>query len=206
MKNDDHDNNNDNADNNDDIAWRQEHATQPYSCHGVFIDRFTLTSNLLWMGLPWERHNQSQDTNWRHCVIRSELLFFHKRKGILKIDQSVKMLWHGLSIGVASSCSSTSDGSDDDNDDDDYDDDDDGWWRWQQFLLMLLIIFYLWWPTEQNGPRMIFSIFSLFQLLSAAFVSCFHSSVKRRCFNSKKIFFFSFLVNLRRENMKTDNA
>ena len=65
------------------------------------------------MRLPWEYHNQSQDTNWRHCVTGPELPFFHKRKGVLKIDQSVKMSW--LSMGVASSCSSA---PVDDNDDD----------------------------------------------------------------------------------------
>ena len=32
---------------------------------GVFIDRFIFKSNLLWMRLPWECHNQSQDTYWR---------------------------------------------------------------------------------------------------------------------------------------------
>ena len=58
------------------------------------------------MRLPWECQNQSQDTNWRHCVTGPELSFFHKRKGVLKIDQSVKMPLHRLSMGVASSCSS----------------------------------------------------------------------------------------------------
>ena len=33
-------------------------------------------------------------------------LFFHKRNGVLKIDQSVKMPWHRLTMGVGSSCSS----------------------------------------------------------------------------------------------------
>ena len=42
-------------------------------------------------------------SNRRHCVTRAGLPFFHKRKGILKIDQSVKMPWHRLSMGVASS-------------------------------------------------------------------------------------------------------
>ena len=42
------------------------------------------------MRLPWEYYNQSQDTNLRHCVTGQELPFFHKRKGVLKIDQSVK--------------------------------------------------------------------------------------------------------------------
>ena len=55
---------------------------------------------------PWECNNQSQDTNWRHCVTRQELPFCHKRKGVLKIDQSLKMSWHRHSMGVASSCSS----------------------------------------------------------------------------------------------------
>ena len=42
------------------------------------------------MRLPWENHDQSQETNSRNCVTGPELPFFHKRKGILKIDQSVK--------------------------------------------------------------------------------------------------------------------
>jgi len=66
-------------------------------------------SNLLRMTLPWECHNQSQDTNWRHCVTGPERPFFHRRKGVLKIDQSVKMPWHRLSMGVASSYSSAPD-------------------------------------------------------------------------------------------------
>ena len=90
-------------------AYEQEHATPLCFCHGVFINWFTFGSNLLWMRLAWESHNQSKDTNWRHCVTGPELPFFHKRKGVLKIDQSVKMPWHRLSMGVASSCSSAPD-------------------------------------------------------------------------------------------------
>ena len=58
------------------------------------------------MRLPWECHNQSQDTKWRHCVTGPELPLFHQRNRALKMDQSVKMPWHRLSMGVASSCSS----------------------------------------------------------------------------------------------------
>ena len=90
-------------------AYEQDQATPLYFCHGVFIDRSIFRSNLLWMRLSWECQNQSQDTNWRHCVTGPELPFFHKRKGVLKIDQSVKMPWHRLSMGVASSCSSVPD-------------------------------------------------------------------------------------------------
>ena len=90
-------------------AYEQELATPLYFCHGVFIDRFIFRSSLLWMRLPWECHNQSQDTNWRHCVTGPELPFFHRRKGVLKIDQSVKMPWHRPIMGVASSCSSAPD-------------------------------------------------------------------------------------------------
>ena len=46
------------------------------------------------MRLSWEYHDQSQETNWRHCVTGPEVTFSHKRKSILKINQSVKMLWH----------------------------------------------------------------------------------------------------------------
>ena len=56
------------------------------------------------MRLPWACHNQSQDTNWRHCVTGPELPYFHKRKCVL--DQSVKMPWHRLSMGVAGSIGS----------------------------------------------------------------------------------------------------
>ena len=55
------------------------------------------------MRLSWECHDQSQETNWRHCVTGPELLFFHKRKGILKIEQFVKMPRH--SMGAACSYS-----------------------------------------------------------------------------------------------------
>ena len=61
-------------------AYEQEHATSIYFCHGVFIDLFIFKSNVLWMRLPWECHNQSQDTSWRHCVTGPELPFFHKKK------------------------------------------------------------------------------------------------------------------------------
>ena len=40
---------------------------------------------------PWECHNQSQDTNRRQRVTGLELPLFHKRKGVLKIDQSLRM-------------------------------------------------------------------------------------------------------------------
>ena len=58
------------------------------------------------MGLPWECHDQSQETNGRHFVTGRELPFFHKRKNIPKIEQSVKMPWHRISMVVACSYSS----------------------------------------------------------------------------------------------------
>ena len=59
------------------------------------------------MRLPWECHGQLlQESNWRHCVTGPELPFSHKIKGILKIDQSIRMTWHGLSMEVACSYSS----------------------------------------------------------------------------------------------------
>jgi len=54
------------------------------------------------MRLPWECHDQSQETNWRHCIAFLSL----KRKGTLKIDQCVKMPWYTLSIGVVCAYSS----------------------------------------------------------------------------------------------------
>ena len=83
-------------------AYEREHATPLYFCHGVFINWFMFGSNLLWMRLPWECHNHKTPID----VTGLELPFFHKRKGILKIDQSVIRPWHRLSMGVASSCSS----------------------------------------------------------------------------------------------------
>ena len=77
-------------------AYELEHAIPLYFCHGVFIDRFIFRSNSSGIRLPWECDDQSQETNWRHCVTRAELPLFRKKKVILKIDQSVK-------IGVACS-------------------------------------------------------------------------------------------------------
>ena len=46
-----------------------------YSCHGVFIDRFIFRSSFSRKTLPWECHDQLQETNWRHYVTGSELPF-----------------------------------------------------------------------------------------------------------------------------------
>ena len=86
-----------------------EHVTPLYSCHGVFSARSIFRSIFAGMILLWECHDQSQKTYWRHCVTGPELPFFHKREGILKIDQSVKMRWQRLSRGVACSYSSAPD-------------------------------------------------------------------------------------------------
>ena len=58
------------------------------------------------MRLQWECLNQSQETNWRHCVTGLELPFFHERKSIRETDQCVRMLWRTLSMRVAYSYSS----------------------------------------------------------------------------------------------------
>ena len=55
------------------------------SGHGVYF-----IWNFPAMQLPWECHDQSQETNWRHSVTGPELSFFHKRKDMLKIDQCKK--------------------------------------------------------------------------------------------------------------------
>ena len=55
---------------------------------------------------PGECHDPSQETKRRHCVTGLVLPFFRKRKGLLKIDQSVKMPLRRLSMGVACSYSS----------------------------------------------------------------------------------------------------
>ena len=69
------------------------------------VTAFSNRISLEWR-LPWECLDQSQEMNWYHCVIGPELPFFHIRKGLLKIDQFVKMPWHRLSMGVACSYSS----------------------------------------------------------------------------------------------------
>ena len=71
--------------------WVRECNCTIFSSAGSFLDRFP------WMRLPWECRDQSQETNCRLCVNGPELPFLHKRKGILKIDQYVKMPWHRLS-------------------------------------------------------------------------------------------------------------
>ena len=87
------------------VADELEHATPLDSFHGVFIDGFIFRSNFPGMRLPWEFHDQSQETYWQHCVTGPELPFFHKRKSILKIDQPAKMPWNRLCMGVACSYS-----------------------------------------------------------------------------------------------------
>ena len=75
--------------------------------HYIPVTVFSWTDLVLDRISPrWECHDKSQETNWRHCVTGPVLSLFHERKGILKIDQSVKMPWHRLSMGVACSYSS----------------------------------------------------------------------------------------------------
>ena len=76
-----------------------------YSWHGVFLDRFIFRSNFPRMRLPWECHDRARVIDWRHCVTGPELPFFSKRNHTLKIDQSVMIPWHWLSMGVACSYS-----------------------------------------------------------------------------------------------------
>ena len=57
------------------------------------MDLIIFWSNFPGMRFPWECHDQSQETNWHHCVTGPELPFFQKRRVTLKIDQSVKMPW-----------------------------------------------------------------------------------------------------------------
>ena len=68
---------------------------------------FDFRSNLPGMRLPWECHDQSQETNWRHGITGPELPFISWKKGLLKIDQSLKMSWRRPRMGVACSYSTT---------------------------------------------------------------------------------------------------
>ena len=47
--------------------------------------------------------------SWCHCVTEPQMPFFHKRKGILKIDRSVKKEWQRISLGFVFSYSSAPD-------------------------------------------------------------------------------------------------
>ena len=72
-----------------------------FQSSGVFINRFIFRPNFARMRLSWECHDQSQETNIPHCVNGPGLPFcFHKRNGVLKIDQSVKVpskkAWYGI--------------------------------------------------------------------------------------------------------------
>ena len=55
-------------------------AVTAFSETDLFLDRISL---------EWDFHG-SAITNHEHCVTGPELSFFHKRKGVLKIDQFVK--------------------------------------------------------------------------------------------------------------------
>ena len=57
------------------------------------------------MRLSWECHDESEETNWHHFVTGPKLSFFHKRKGRLKINQSIQMPWDRLSMAVVCSYS-----------------------------------------------------------------------------------------------------
>ena len=54
-------------------------ATPLYSCHRVFKYRFIFRSNFPVMRLPWECHDQLQETNWLLYGTVPELPFFHER-------------------------------------------------------------------------------------------------------------------------------
>ena len=87
-------------------VFYQKPMSRSMQLHYISVTAFLYTDLFLErMRLSWECHDQSQETNWRHCATGPELPFFHKRKGFLKIEQSVKMPWHWLSMGVAFSYS-----------------------------------------------------------------------------------------------------
>ena len=100
-------NNNNKNNNNNNISIWQESMSRCMQLHNISIAAFSLTDlSLDPISLEWDSHDQLQETNWRHCVTRPELPFFHRRKDILKIDQSVKRPERRLSMGVACSYSS----------------------------------------------------------------------------------------------------
>ena len=58
------------------------------------------------MRLPWECHDQSQETNWRHCVIGPGCVSFAEGKVYTKNRSVCKNAVTKLSMGVACSYSS----------------------------------------------------------------------------------------------------
>ena len=74
----------------------QELISKNMQFHYILIDRFIFRPNFAGMRLPWGFHDQPHETNSRHYVTEAELPFFHNRRGILKINQSVKMPWHAV--------------------------------------------------------------------------------------------------------------
>ena len=84
-------------------SFKQEPMSRSMQLHYIpvtaFSDRFIFLSNFPGIRPTWECHDQSQETNWRHCVTGPELSLLHKRMGIQKIDLSVKMPWHTLFWG-----------------------------------------------------------------------------------------------------------
>ena len=77
------------------ICWSYDYGYElkirSMRLHYIFKDGLIFRSYFPGMRLPWECRDQSQETSWRRCVTGP---FFHKRKGILKIDRGVKMTRH----------------------------------------------------------------------------------------------------------------
>ena len=91
------------------IVRHQDPMSRSMQLHYVPITEFSRTDLLLdRIFLKWDSRG-SVMTNHKILVDVSGqgLPFFHKRKGILKIDQSIKMPWHRLSMEAASSYSSS---------------------------------------------------------------------------------------------------
>ena len=64
------------------INFNQEPMSRSMQLHYVFIDRYIFRSNFPGIRLPWEYHNQSQETNWRHCVTGPETAFLSQKKKV----------------------------------------------------------------------------------------------------------------------------
>ena len=61
-----------------------EHASALHSCHGVFIDRFIFRSNFRGMRLPWEYHDQSQESNLTSLRHWTGTTFLSQKKSCTK--------------------------------------------------------------------------------------------------------------------------
>ena len=93
------------------LKFQQEPMSRSMQLNYIPVPVFSLTDLFLdriffeWdsRGSAITNHKTLIDESLHHCITGPELPFFHNRKGVLKIDQSVRMPWHRLIMGIAGS-------------------------------------------------------------------------------------------------------